>query len=182
MTLPRQDPLPSLRELFLRHRGLYEHLSRAYADAAAICLGEHHVSPTDLEIHCDSSRCLREVRWEEPEAGARESWGNRDDTTRDAAYSVGLAAVEAELGFVALARADTRTGADYFAGTQDTTLETAHRLEVSGTRAGDERGLRARLTQKVDQAQRGLSDLPALACVVGFQSRAVLLARIDSDA
>jgi hypothetical protein len=65
----------------------------------------------------------------------------------------------------------TRTGADYYvnlpgAGGDD--LETAIRLEVSGISDGNLILIESRLKQKLNQAAKGSSNLPALAVVVGF--------------
>lgn len=101
---------------------------------------------------------------------------DRDDATRDGAYSLALAAVEAEAGWVALGRAETRTGADYYVGFTDAPdYEDAYRLEVSGIDEGDAPQIEYRLTQKLKQAREGQSDLPALACVVGFRSRRIAI-------
>ncbi len=49
-------------------------------------------------------------------------------------------------------------------------MERLKRLEVSGTQlAGHE--VSKRLRAKLKQAKAGKSDLPALACVVGFRTR-----------
>ena len=79
---------------------------------------------------------------------------------------------------VALARAETRSGADYYVGRADMAdMEDAHRLEISGTDQGEEGQFRRRLERKLRQASRGSSALPALACVVGFKLRQIVIAR-----
>ncbi|MYD00209.1 MAG: hypothetical protein F4X13_13180 [Gammaproteobacteria bacterium] len=113
---------------------------------------------------------------------ALRAWNNADDATRDGAYILVVAAVEAELGMVALRRAETRTGADYYVGSPDTDdLESALRLEVSGVNAGDGRAVRGRLAQKLAQARRGISNLPAMAGVVGFREGLILLNHVDES-
>ena len=60
--------------------------------------------------------------------------GNADDATRDGAYSLSLAAIESTLNLVAISRAETRSGADYYVGAPDAVnLEDAFRLQISGT-------------------------------------------------
>jgi len=71
------------------------------------------------------------------------------------------------------------TGADYYVGPAGADLETAHRLEVSGVDAGEPLVLRARLARKVKQARAGRSSLPAVACVVGFQKRLILVSSLE---
>ena len=69
---------------------------------------------------------------------------------------------------------DIRTGADYYVGTAAQDLETAHRLEVSGTHSEDDE-VKARLAKKKKQLIAGTSDLPAYACVVGFKTKQIAL-------
>jgi hypothetical protein len=182
MPLQRKSALPALRTLHERHPAFYPPICQAYADAAALCFGDSHVPPIDIEVTSGNDTCLRELAWDTPDENAHASWANRDDATRDGAYSVSLAAVEAELAYVALERADVRTGADYFVGPPGSDLEGSSRLEVSGVRTGDARDVRSRLRQKTLQAGRGRSDRPALACVVGFAARIIVLSRVNSDA
>lgn len=92
-----------------------------------------------------------------------------------------LAAVEVSDGLVAYARAETRTGADYYlgeAGADLDDLENSHRLEVSGISLADEAKIQARLRRKVAQAKAGSSNLPAIAAVVGFSTKTVLMADV----
>ena len=175
----RKAPLPALGSPHLRHPGLYEPLCRAYADAAAICFSESHTSPVEIEIRHEDSTCLRELAWDEPSGDAWASWRNSHEATEQGACSVGLATVEAELGLVALSRAETRTGADFYIALPGQRLEEAHRLEISGTKTGMLRDLHSRLRQKVRQTRRGLSSQPALACVVGFRVKMVALASLE---
>jgi len=135
----------------------------------------------DLEVRHDEETCVREVAWLEPTEEARASWANQDDATRDGAYCVSLAVIEAELGFVGLERADRRTGADFYIGRPGSDLEDAQRLEVSGSRAGDKRDVNSRLREKIEQARRGQSNRPALACVIGFAAGIVALQKVADD-
>lgn len=172
----RKPPLPDLAALHLRHPGLYEPLCQAYADAAAICLSECHTSPVEMGIRCGDTACIRELAWNEPSQKALASWRNQDEATEQGACSIALATVEAELGMVGLSRAETRTGADFYIAMPGQGLEQSRRLEVSGTRSSVARDLQVRLRQKIQQARRGRSNLPALACVVGFRVRAIVMA------
>lgn len=182
MPTERKAALPDLYTLHQRHPGLYRPLSEAYADAAALCFGDTQKPPIDLAIHYGRSTCLREVSWREPTGEARASWANPDDATRDGAYCVSLATVEVELGYVGLERADRRTGADFYVGAPGSDLEESLRLEVSGVRAGDLGSVQARLREKTEQARRGRSDRPAIACVVGFTAKVVAFTRVEEDA
>lgn len=71
------------------------------------------------------------------------------------------------------------TGADYYVAPRDKAsddLEDWLRLEVSGVDHGPESTLRQRLRAKLTQAATGNSNLPAMAGVVGFKIRLILLA------
>lgn len=99
--------------------------------------------------------------------------------TEMGAYALALAAMEHTRGLVAVSRAETRTGADYYLDVPDAEvvdLETSVRLEVSGTDTGDEKVVSARLAQKLKQATAGASNLPAIACVVGFAALSIAAA------
>lgn len=84
---------------------------------------------------------------------------------------------------LAIRRAETRTGADYYIALADTPLDDLEgwfRLEVSGVDRGDENTIRGRLREKIRQTQAGDSNLPALATVVGFKARLIMVADVVS--
>jgi hypothetical protein len=112
------------------------------------------------------------------------AWANDIDTTESGAYGVCLAAVEVEEQLVAVKRAETLTGADWYVaptGTEPDDLERCFRLEISGVDTGGRVIVETRLRQKVDQTRRGASNLPAIASVVGFKERAVLIQKVSDD-
>ena len=83
---------------------------------------------------------------------------------------------------VAVGRAETRTGADYYLGPADQTVEdyeTAFRLEVSGVDNCNPSLIQTRLKQKLAQASKGESNLPAIAAVVGFSTAEVRAAEVE---
>ncbi len=173
-------PLPALDRLYERHLGLTESISRVFAEAAAICLSRHHSPPVEMEVISNGSATLRELSWVLPNERQRRAWNNVDDATRDGAYSVCIAAVEIEMGLFAVARAETRTGADYYLGIANSSLEQSHRLEVSGVDRGDAAAVAKRLREKVVQTREGISNLPAIASVVGFSARRVAIEAVDA--
>jgi hypothetical protein len=145
-----------------------------------VCLARHHAPPTTpFRLLRGNGQQLRALHWSEPSETAQLAFNNRDDATRDGAYILAIAAVECELGLVALMRAETRTGADYYVGSpgaQD--IESAYRLEISGTDLGTPFDLRRRLAEKIDQVRAGQSHLPAFASVVGFRQAAILIQEV----
>jgi hypothetical protein len=120
-----------------------------------------------------------EVDWQAPDERTLGAWNNRIDTTEMGAYACVIAGIEVAMGYLAVRRAETDTGADYYigppgSGAED--LEDCYRLEVSGTDTGTERDVRQRVLQKVEQTRRGDSGLPAFAGVVGFSARLIVVA------
>lgn len=176
--------LPELRSVRApRHPGVSAAVCEAFSEAAEVCLARHHEPPrTSLQVTCAGKESIRSLQWSAPDETAQRSWRNRDDATRDGAYVVSLAVVEHELGMVALSRADTRTGADYYVGRPESPdFEEAFRLEVSGVDEGGLADIRRRLRSKEEQAARGDSFLPAYACVVGFREAAVLVSLVGDS-
>jgi len=179
--------LPALERLYERHPGLTPAVGQSYAEAASVCLSRHHRPPVEIEVaqRPDGPAALRGLAWQPPGARELAAWANADDATRDGAYAVALAVLEAELRLLAVSRAETLTGADYYLAEPGNTdggddLERAFRLEVSGVDKGTRAVVHQRLNQKVDQARRGNSSLPAYACVVGFQCCYVSVQKVET--
>jgi hypothetical protein len=85
---------------------------------------------------------------------------------------------------VALRRAETKTGADYYLapfGASLDDLEECVRLEVSGTDKGTANDVQVRLLQKVAQARAGDSNLPALASVIGFNAQIIIVQDVNAS-
>ena len=113
-----------------------------------------------------------------------DAWANTTDTTEAGAYGCVIAGVELLRGLFAVRRAETGTGADYYLGKADSgehDLEDCLRLEVSGVSDGDVREVNKRLLQKVRQTQEGNSSLPAIAGVVGFSARLLMVQDVPEE-
>ena len=85
-------------------------------------------------------------------------------------------------GLVAVYRAETLTGADYYVarpGDSLHDLEDCQRLEVSGVDRGLPGAVERRVRAKLEQVAAGRSNLPALAGVVGFRARLIMLADLQ---
>lgn len=167
-----------------RHIGLTASLGGTFTEAAYVCLNRHHVSPVEMAVSCSNGSSMRQVEFKKPDARTLNAWANDIDTTEFGAYGICLAAVEAEEGLVAVRRAETLTGADWYVapiGTDPEDLENCFRLEVSGTDAGGRSIVDARLKQKVDQTRRGASNLPAIASVVGFRVLEIAIQKVSDS-
>jgi hypothetical protein len=181
--MPKTNSLKlELKLLHERHAGLTPALGGALYEAASVCLDRHHASPIEFEVHRKESTTKRNTEFEKPNATALNAWANEIDTTEAGAYCVCLAAVEAEEQLVAVKRAETLTGADWYVapiGTTPQDLESCFRLEVSGLDAGTRNAIKSRLLDKIAQTRRGKSNLPAIASVVGFKERHVAIQRVE---
>jgi hypothetical protein len=118
------------------------------------------------------------VEWEATDERTRNAHANEIDATEAGAYACVLAAVELVMQMVAVHRAETAKGADYYiapAGSTAADLEAALRLEISGVDKGSSAAVSQRLNVKIEQAAMGASNLPALAGVIGFRARLIML-------
>jgi hypothetical protein len=121
------------------------------------------------------------VKWTPADDRCRAAWANVNVTTEKAAYGCAVAACELAEGLFAVRRADTGTGADYYVGLPGQgidDLEGCLRLEVSGVDHGSELAVEQRLKDKLRQARDGRSNLPAMAGVVGFLVKLVVLEQV----
>ena len=172
----RDSYLPSIGKLYRKHIGVTKALSRTYEEAACVCLDGGN-PPTSFDVRNGDAATRRLLRWHVPTDRERRAWANAIDRLEAAAYGVALAAVEAELGLVAIERARTLSGADYYvAAAGADLLEDAYRLEVSGTGATDARRAHERLRQKLQQVAHPAD--PSLACVVSFGTCTILIGHI----
>jgi hypothetical protein len=165
-----------------RHPGVTPVISASYAEAATVCLGRHHQPPQPISLQDRDAIMSVNAEWEPADERTRNGWANMDDATEYGAYGLALAAVELTRGMVAVRRAETRTGADYYLGLpgrRADDLESSFRLEISGTDQGNESVIQARLRQKVEQALAGTSNLPAIATVVGFVALKIVTADVQ---
>lgn len=168
----------NLEAMHERHRALTPAVAGSYQEAAAVCLNRHHVPPMQVTLSDNGTESPAEVTWIPPDLRTRDAWANGTDATEAGAYGCVIVGVEELRHLVAVRRADTGTGADYYvgpAGAGENDLEDCVRLEVSGVDAGDRREVARRVLRKVQQARDGSSSLPALAGVIGFSARLLML-------
>lgn len=172
-------PKPLRFEDLAERHDIDPHQLQGYANAAKVRLEAHHTPPVDFEVTSKGETVVYEVKWTPCDDKLRRSYNNADDAKRDGAYVMAFAAVEDLEGMVSIARAETKTGADYYvapAGTNPADLESAFRLEVSGT-DGTPSEVRQRLKEKQEQTRKGTGAEPAIAAVVGFRTKLMLVER-----
>jgi hypothetical protein len=179
-----EKPKLLFHNLAERHRGVTHAIGECYTEAARVCLDRHHTSPVDFSVDNAGARRDTVAEWMPADDKIKGAWANDIDTTEAGAYACALAAVELSNGMVAIRRAETKTGADYYIappGVELEDLENCYRLEVSGVDNGTISVIHQRLRAKLEQAKEGSSNLPAIASVVGFRERLVLLQELQSD-
>jgi hypothetical protein len=161
-----------------RHRGLTPAIAGTYREAASVCLSRHHSPPIDMTLSDNGRRLPAELAWTAPDERVDGAWANTIDTTEAGAYGCVIAGVEVLRGLYAVRRAETGTGADYYVGPigsgQDD-LEDCIRLEVSGVDSGSEKDVNRRLLVKIQQVLQGSGSLPAIAGVMGFLCRLLMV-------
>jgi hypothetical protein len=170
-----------LENLWRRHPGLTKAIADAYVEAASVCLTRHHRPPTQFTINDEADTLDAVVNWRLPDEVCLAAYANEIDATEWGAYAFALASMELTRGLVAIRRAETKTGVDYYVfhyGMFPDDLESCFRLEISGTDRGTEQDLMARLKSKIVQASRPGSNLPALAAVVGFKIQRIAIKEI----
>lgn len=175
----------TLDGLHERHPGLTAALAQSYAEAACVCLARHHQSPVVFSVDHGGNGHQRRVIFPAPDERTRNAHANEIDATETGAYGVSLAVVESVAGMVAVKRAETLTGADWYIAPHGETvedLESCVRLEVSGVNAGSSSDVNRRLREKIAQAASGLSNLPAIAAVVGFKVLEVAVSPLEAQA
>lgn len=173
--MSRRLPLNAMHE---RHRGLTPAVAGNYQEAAGVCLNRHHHPPVEITLSDNDIESLAEVTWAAPDSRTLHAWANVTDATEAGAYGCVIAGLEELRGLVAVRRAETGTGADYYIGPVGSgvaDLEDCLRLEVSGVDHGDHREVVRRLLQKMRQARDGNSSLPALAGVIGFAAKLLMV-------
>jgi len=174
-----------LDEMHERHRGLTQAVAAAYEEAASVSLNRYHAPPIEITLSDNGTETTAELRWLTPDVRTIGAWANTTDTTENGAYCCVIAGIELLRSLFAVRRAETGTGADYYIGPPGSgknDLEDCLRLEVSGVGGGDSQEVRTRLARKVQQAREGDSSLPALAGVIGFSARLLVVQDVREEA
>jgi hypothetical protein len=174
----------NLESMHDRHRALTVALSGAYQEAVSVCLSRHHKSPVLITVSDGGTESEAEVVWSAPDSKTLGAWANTTDATEAGAYGFVIAGLEYLRGLFAVRRAETGTGADYYVGPHgsgEEDLEACLRLEVSGVDGGNREAVATRLGAKIRQAQRGASNLPALAGVIGFSAKLLMVRDVPEE-
>ena len=127
----------------------------ALAEAGAICLeSQQHVPGVDLSVRGDHEQAYP-LAWQPPTEQARRSWNSPDTATEKGAESIAILIAKRAIGYSVIRQSRKGTGFDYWIGEESTEgfLDKAG-LEISGIRRGNDRVVRARVREKLQQAKR----------------------------
>jgi hypothetical protein len=176
-----QSPILPLRNMAERHYGITVSGAGALFENACVCLDRHHTSPTQFEIVDGKAQIRTTVEWDTPGSRIKAAYANNIDATEAGGYACVIAAVELARHLYAVRRAETATGADYYLNPinqQVEDLEGCLRLEVSATDSPARATVDRRLKEKIEQIKKGKSNLPAIAGVIGFLIKVILLSDV----
>ena len=165
-----------------RHNGLTRSVADSLTEGARVCLERHHAPPTAFAIKGSDKQMGVIVQWEPTSERTKAAWNNSIDATEAGACACVLAAVELFDGLVAVRRAETGSGADYYLAPPDTSLEDLEdciRLKVSGVDRGNASAVERRLRNKATQVASGNGNFPAIAGVTGFLARIIRLSHLE---
>ena len=69
-------PVLPIAALDRRHPGLTPAIAATYTEAAAVCLGRHHETPTEFELQDNNESIIVTLLWEARSSQTRMAWGN----------------------------------------------------------------------------------------------------------
>src|ERR1051326_1501978 len=107
------DPLV-LEGLSDRHHGITKAIGDGYLEAACVCLSRHYDRAVVFVVEVDGEASENPVHWRIPDERTKGAWANETDAAEAGAYAMSLAAVETREKLVAIRRAETLTGSDYY--------------------------------------------------------------------
>ena len=149
---------------------------KALAEAGGVCLeSQGHSVGVRLIVrgYSDSSYALA---WSPITEQSRRSWNDPEYATEHGAVGIAVLIAKAETGYSVIEASRRGTGFDYWLGEQsvegemsDESLVYKAGLEISGIRHGDDHIIRARVREKLQQANRpGYPQLEIYVIVVEF--------------
>ena len=145
-------------------------VGNALAEAASICLeSQRHTQGVELTVRGYSDN-VHVLTWNPVAAQARLSWNDPNYATEKGAEGIAILLAKAEFGYSIIRQSWKGTGFDYWMGeASDEGFIDKAGLEISGIRNGDDRAIRARVIQKLRQADRSAnSGLRTYVIVVEF--------------
>lgn len=146
---------------------------KALAEAGGVCLeSQGHSVGVQLIVrgYSDNSYALA---WSPITEQSRRSWNDPEYATEHGALGIAVLIAKAEIGYSVIEASRRGTGFDYWLGEKsemsDESLIYKAGLEISGIRHGDDHIIRARVREKLQQANRsGYPQLEIYVIVVEF--------------
>ena len=130
-------------------------VGNALAEAGAICLeSQKHIPGVGLAVRGDHEK-LYSLTWQPATEQARRSWNSPDTATEKGAESIAILIAKRAIGYSVVRQSRKGTGFDYWIGEESAEgfLDKAG-LEISGIRRGNDRAVKARVREKLQQANR----------------------------
>ena len=143
---------------------------QSLAEAGAVCLeSQGHEVGVDIAVEGDFTARFN-IHWGAVTDQMRRCWKDAEYATEQAAYGIAFLIVQQLTDYTVIERSIRGTGFDYWLGiaADELPFERRVRLEVSGVLQGTTGRVNARVKEKVVQANRYASKLPAYVVVVEF--------------
>lgn len=158
-------------------------MGAALAEAGGVCLeSQGHTPGVRLAVrgYHDSSH---DLTWTPVSAQAGRSWNDPRNATEMGAEGIAILLAKAEIGYEVLRRAWQGTGFDYWIGTLSAVgVQDMAGLEISGIRNGDDRIVRARVREKLQQVSQSVNKpQDAYVIVVEFSTPLAEVQRNERD-
>lgn len=143
---------------------------QALAEAGGVCLeSQGHEQGVQLRVRGYREKSYSLV-WPPTTEQMRRCWNDLEVATEHGAVGVAVLLAQKETNYTVIERSRKGTGFDYWMGDESPIpFQNRARLEISGIRQGNERAIKARVSQKLRQTDQSDDDLlPAYVIVVEF--------------
>ena len=143
---------------------------QALAEAGGVCLeSQGHEQGVELRVRGYREKSYP-LAWPPITDQIRRCYSDPEVATEHGAVGVAILLAKKEIGYAAIERSRKGTGFDYWMGDESTLpFQNRARLEISGIRQGNERAIKARVSQKLRQTDQSDDErLPAYVIVVEF--------------
>ena len=140
----------------------------ALAEAGAVCLeSQGHVQGVSLSVRGHHNH-IYPLTWKSTTAQTHRSWNDPGSATEKGAESIAILIAKRAIGYSVIRQSRKGTGFDYWIGEESSEgFRDKAGLEISGIRHGNDRTIRARVREKLLQANRS-GIWPTYAVVVEF--------------
>ncbi len=143
---------------------------QALAEAGGVCLeSQGHEQGVQLRVRGFREKSYS-LEWPPTTEQMRRCWNDPEVATEHGAVGIAVLLAQKETNYTVIERSRKGTGFDYWMGDESPIpFQNRARLEISGIRQGNERAIKARVSQKLRQTDQSDDDLlPAYVIVIEF--------------